>query len=169
MTHPLSANCPIDRSGLWRPFTRWATRAAGGRFLIGRRPLDVPWMRVELAVMMLTPIGVVSSSSSGTVLSTRCRVHALSAARNESEARFDTCTVRSSSSSRNKVLNELLLIRLLVEIALLARCDTQEKEGCKKDNFWLINLSLCSSLLDGSLVAFFLTMSQLVEAGSPTR
>ena len=117
MTHPLSANCPIDRSGLWRPFTRWATRAAGGRFLIGRRPLDVPWMRVELAVMMLTPIGVVSSSSSGTVLSTRCRVHALSAARNESEARFDTCTVRSSSSSRNKVLNELLLIRLLVEIA----------------------------------------------------
>ena len=96
-------------------------------------------------------------------------MHALSAARNESEALFDACTVRSSSSSRNKVLNGLLLIRLLDEIALFALCDTHEKEGCKKDNFGLINLSLCSSLLDVRLVAFFFTMSQLVEAGFPTR
>ena len=98
--------------------------------------------------MMLTPIGVVSSSSSGTVLSTRWRVHALSAARNESEALFDACTVRSSSSSRNKVLNGLLLIRLIDEIALFALCDTHEKEGCKKDNFGLTALGVSQVFLN---------------------
>ena len=126
-------------------------------------------MRVELAVMILTPIGICSSSSSGTVPSTRCKVHVLSAAKYESEALFDACTVRSSSSSRNKVLNGLLLIRLLVENALLSLCEKREKEGCKKVNFVLIKLALCSSLLDVSLVAFFLIISRLVEAGFPTR
>lgn len=90
--------CPIDSNGICSPVTRCASLADGGSLSIGRRPLDFPRILFVLAIVMVTPIGVRISSFSGIDSSTRCKVHALSAARNEVVVVLDAWTVILSSS-----------------------------------------------------------------------